>query len=557
MFPLPEYIYLRIADRRTQRFLADTPQARDVQREVLFRKLRRNAESAFGREHGFGSIRSVEDFRRQVTIAGYERFRPYIDRVKQGDVGALFGPGAKLLMFALTSGSTGEAKHVPVTQEFFDEYRRGWKMWGVRAYLDHLEIANKRIVQLTSDWRQYDTESGVPCGNMSGLTAETAPRITAPLFLLPRAIWRIGDYAARQYTILRLALPSRRLGIAMTANPSTLIGVAQMGDVCRESLIRDLHDGGLSAQFDVPAEVRAALRRRLARRHRRRARELERIVERTGRLYPRDYWPMLSVLAVWTGGSMGAYLPRLEEYYGPKALRDHGLTASEGRMTIPLQDGVSAGVLDYVSNYFEFVPEEEYGQAAPSVLEAHELAVGRSYYIVLTTSGGLYRYDIQDLVRCTGFVGAVPLLEFLNKGSAYSSVAGEKLSEFQVVEAVRSALAELNLSLDLFTVAPEWGDPPGYVLLVEPSAASDRGEELARRIDEHLGRLNFEYAQRLESARLRPLALRPIPPGAWAAFRAARLARRGGSLEQYKHPCLANDVAFVETVAAPRQNLGN
>jgi hypothetical protein len=552
---LPEYVYLWIADRRVQRFVREARTAHALQRELLFAKLRRNADSDFGREHGFASVRSVEEYRRQVPIAGYERFRPYIDRVLRGDVGALFAPGTKLLMFALTSGSTGEAKHLPVTQEFFDEYRRSWKNWGIRTYVDHLEIANRRVVQLTSDWKQSYSASGVPCGNMSGLTAETAPRISRPLFLLPRSIWRIEEYAAKQYAILRLTLPSRRVGIIMTANPSTLIGLAQAGDRFREDLIRDLHDGGISPKFDIPPDVRAALRWRTALRHRRRARQLAAIVERTGHLHPRDYWTKLAVLAVWTGGSMGAYLPRLRDYYGEAAaLRDHGLTASEGRMTIPLADGASAGVLDYTSHYYEFIPEDEYGSPAPAVLEAHELTPGRCYYIVLTTSGGLYRYDIQDLVRCAGFEGTAPLLEFLNKGSAFSSVAGEKLSEFQVVEAVRAALGELQLSLDLFTVAPQWGDPPGYVLLVEPlESAGIREEELARSIDAHLGRLNFEYAQRLESGRLRPLAVRTIAAGTWAAFRAARLAQRGGSLEQYKHPCLANDVAFVEQLLKARE----
>jgi hypothetical protein len=60
------------------------------------------------------------------------------------------------------------------------------------------------------------------------------------------------------------------------------------------------------------------------------------------------------------GGSVGVYLPRLEEYYGRPAIRDHGLSASEGRMTIPLRDGTSAGVLEYVNHFFEFIPEEEH-----------------------------------------------------------------------------------------------------------------------------------------------------------------------------------------------------
>jgi hypothetical protein len=254
------------------------------------------------------------------------------------------------------------------------------------------------------------------------------------------------------------------------------------------------------------------------------------------------------MLSVWIGGSVGAYLPQLRQYYGDLPVRDHGLSASEGRMTIPLEDNSSAGVLEYSSQYFEFIPESEHGKPNATVLEAHELQPGHKYYVLLTTSSGFYRYDIFDLVECVGFMGQAPLLKFLNKGSHFSNITGEKLSEFQVVEAVRAALAEIGRSLDVFTVAPEWGDPPGYVLLHEARGA-DRGDELADRVDAHLARLNCEYAQRLQTGRLRPLAARAVTASAWEAYRGRRMARPGASLEQYKHPCLVGDVGFAARLA--------
>ena len=53
-------------------------------------------------------------------------------------------------------------------------------------------------------------------------------------------------------------------------------------------------------------------------------------------------------------------------------------------MTTPIQDGTSAGLLDYCTHYYEFIPEEEHDSAQPNVLEAHELQEGNSYYILLT-----------------------------------------------------------------------------------------------------------------------------------------------------------------------------
>src|SRR5207248_10870995 len=164
------------------------------------------------------------------------------------------------------------------------------------------------------------------------------------------------------------------------------------------SLIRHIHDGSLSPRFDIPTDIRAALARAVRRQHPERAHELETIVRNTGTLYPKDYWPGPLLLGNWTGGSVGAYLRHYPRYFGDKYVRDVGLIASEGRMTIPLRDGTPAGVLDVTTHYFEFIPEAEGDSPRPTVLGAHELREGEKYFILLTTGYGLYRYHIHDLV---------------------------------------------------------------------------------------------------------------------------------------------------------------
>ncbi|MBW3599654.1 MAG: GH3 auxin-responsive promoter family protein, partial [Planctomycetes bacterium] len=241
----------------------------------------------------------------------------------------------------------------------------------------------------------------------------------------------------------------------------------------------------------------------------------------------------------------GVYLPQLKWWYGDVPLRDHGLSASEGRLTSPLRDGTTAGVIEYIHHFFEFIPEEEHGSPVATAIEAHELEVGRHSYILLTTSAGLYRYDIHDVVRCVGFEGQVPVLEFLNKGAHFSSITGEKLSEFQVVSAVRDSFRELDLTIDHFTVAPVMGERPGYLLLLEPHTAGGKEEALAVRVDARLGELNCEYAEKRRTGRLEPLAIREIPPGTWDAYRRQKTAQRG-NLEEFKQPCLVGDLQFVD-----------
>jgi hypothetical protein len=203
-------------------------------------------------------------------------------------------------------------------------------------------------------------------------------------------------------------------------------------------------------------------------------------------------------------------------------------------------------VLDVGSHFFEFIPEEEHGSQQPTVLEAHELQEGRNYYILLTTVSGLYRYDIRDVVRCGGFHGATPLLEFLHKGASISNITGEKLTESQVVIAVRQALESAGCEPDYFTLSPVWGDPPRYRLHIEETVASHPVtlQNLAAAADSHLKSLNCEYQDKRDSGRLAPLECQPLPKGTWQRFIRHRQARANASLEQYKHPCLVPTLKF-------------
>jgi hypothetical protein len=523
-------------------FLDNTRRARAFQHATLLAKLRRNAASDFGRAHGFGAIRSFTEFRRRVPVSSYEHYRGYVERVKRGETTAMFAPGTRVLMFAMTSGTTGGTKFIPVTRDSLREYRRSWLTWGAQAYGDHMDQIHKKSLTLVSNWQHTFTQSKVPCGSISGLTAEMAPSLWRAI---PNGVGMIEDAAARHYTTLRIAMADRSVGMIMTANPSTLVELARRANDQRDALIRDIADGTLASDIAVPRKLRERLARTIGRRDPSRARELECIAARHGSLVLREVWPQLSLLGVWTGGSVGIYLPKLEEFYGPTAVRDLGLTASEGRMSIPLTDGTNAGVLDYRGNFYEFIPEEEIDAQEPVTLEAHELEVGRSYFILLTTSGGLYRYDIHDVIRCVGYMGEAPIIEFLNKGAHIANFSGEKLSEHQVVSAVTRGRDQLGLPIEPFTVAPTITERVGYVLLLEPKAHAGRGAELAALVDAHLQALNVEYADKRRSDRLRPLEMLEIPPATWSAFRAARIATRG-NLEEYKHPCLVNDLQFVE-----------
>jgi hypothetical protein len=519
-----------------------------VQEAVLLGILRHQQETAFGRDHGFASLRSAADYARALPVRGYEAIEPYIERVKKGEVKALLND-PRVHMFAMTSGTTATRKYIPVTDRYLEDYKRSWNVWGLKVLIDHPELKLRPILQMAGDPEESRSEAGIPCGAVTGLTARMQKWIVRMFYCVPAALARVKDPQAKYYAVLRAAIP-RDVSMAIAANPSTMLALARAGDVYKEPLIRDIHDGTLTGGFDYPDEVRSAMRGK-ASRDRAAARRLEQVVAREGHLYPKDYWPNRFILGNWTGGSVGAYLQHYPKYFGDNYIRDVGLIASEGRMTIPLEDGTASGPLDITSHYFEFIPEAEADSPNPTVLGAHELQEGGRYFILLTTAYGLYRYDIKDVVRVTGFRGKTPMVEFLSKGAHFSNMTGEKLSEYHVTQSVAQILSEMRAALGTYSVAPCWPDDdsqtPWYSLFVEPGDAAV-GEALAGKLDARLCQVNIEYEAKRESQRLGPLRLKVVPEGFWARWDAARLGRTGGTLEQYKHPALIADLGFARQV---------
>ena len=516
---------------------------RGLQRSVLKDLLALNADSAFSKHHGLHKSLSLEEFRGRIPISDYEFFRPWIDRAADGDHSAFLGKRNRLLMFAMTSGTTDASKRIPVTSRFLRDYRAGWQRWGVGMYHRFPELPDLNIVQISSSHRRSYSRGGIPCGNISGLVASMQNAIVRSLYTVSSEVAEITEQQLKRRMTLMLALADPHVGIFMTANPGTLMQLFQELSANPEQLIRDVHDG---LSHLVPREIEHAgrLRRRL-RGRRRRAQELNTILRQTGAFLPRSVWPRLNVLAAWTGGSAAAWLPALREVCGDVPVWDHGLHASEGRMTLPLEPGNSSGVLEVETHFFEFLPVDEVESSQPVVLEAHELAAGGEYYILLTTSSGLCRYHIRDVVRCNGFHGATPILEFLHKGAHISSIIGEKISESQVVQAVRRA-ADAVIDPRLFTLTPIWGTPPGYVLHLQLTGQppAEQLQRFAAAVDGQLIEGNEEYREKRATGRLAPIQASLQPDLVWKTFQQTRLRKSGGSPEQYKHPFLMPDPGF-------------
>ncbi|MCC7294194.1 MAG: GH3 auxin-responsive promoter family protein [Phycisphaerales bacterium] len=527
--------------RLLRRFYKDAQSAAAVQERVLQRLIARGRDSAFGREHGFAHVRTAADYQRQVPVRTYADFAPYLDRVRAGETNALFPEGERILMFALTSGSTDRPKHIPVTPTFVKDYRRGWNIFGIKALTDHPDGFLRGILQVTSRMDESRTARGVPCGSISGLLAATQKRLVRKYYVVPPQTAAIADAEARYYSIMRFAVP-RDVSWIVTASPATTLKLARTAADHAERLIRDMRDGTLNPPGEpLEPPLRATLGRTLAP-DAVAARRLEALVDRHGSLRPRDFW-RLCFLANWTGGTMGLHLRDFAAPFGDTPVRDIGLLATEGRVTLGVEDGTPSGLLDVAGGFFEFLPPEE--DADPcggggAALLCHQLEGGAEYRVMLTNSAGLYRYDIGDRVRATGFVGQAPLLEFLHRGSRVSSMTGEKLTEWQVVEAYRRACEALHIEARLFVLSPRWSDPPFYRLHVETGRPGVEAATatLGLVMDRALSELNIEYAGKRATGRLALVEVNLLPAGTLETIDDRRRAQRGGANEQFKRQYL-------------------
>ena len=325
-------------------------------------------------------------------------------------------------------------------------------------------------------------------------------------------------------------------------------------------LLRDLHDGTLSGRFMINPAIRRQIEP-LCKPRPGRAKELEAArARRDGRLLPADYWPDLQLIGCWKGGTVGSYLMRFPEWFGPDGrafapVRDWGYLSSEARGSIPLSDEGSGGVLTVGTNVYEFVAVDdlESDPDDPGKWLFHgvdELQEGADYYIFFSTTGGLYRYDINDVVRVVGYHNKTPVIAFQRKGRGATSITGEKVTVNQIIDAFGKAGEETGLSIEHFKAE---ADPreARYIFMAESADGipEDRRRPLLQALEKHLAAINIEYAAKRQSLRLAPPVLYVMKRG-WYDRQKKALIAEGKRLFQAKTVCLSTHEMEEDTVLA-------
>ncbi len=524
-----------------------------AQHDKLMQIVEANKNTEYGRKYNFDSIKNIDDWRKLVPVIDYEDIREYMDRIVRGEKNILTAEDP--VMFAQTSGTTGDAKYIPVTptgqgRDHSDQMRT----WIYHATKMHPSMFKGQVVSLVSPAIEGYTESGIPFGSTSGHIYKNMPGVVRKTYAIPYEVFLIEDYRAKYYTLMRIGLGSN-ISFVGTANPSSIIKMCETADKYADELLQDLRDGTLSATLDIDPELRSTIEAVLNR-DPARADAFEKAREkRGGKLLPADYWPNLSIIGCWKGGTVGAYIDRFPEWFDPDKtgmvpIRDWGFLSSEARCSIPLSDHGSAGVLTVATNVYEFVPVNEVeenpnDQSKWTYLDPNEVVPGQEYYILFSTVDGLYRYDINDVVEIIGKYNNTPTLVFKRKGRGMTNITGEKLSVNQVIEAFRQTSEAMDVAIDHFKAEADL-ENSRYVFMVESSALPEEKRlDLLQSLDTRLSELNIEYKSKRASMRLNAPALHIMKAG-WYDRKKEELIADGKRIFQAKTVLLDSKEKFKE-----------
>jgi GH3 auxin-responsive promoter len=546
------------APRTVRRFAAICNDPAQAQDRLLREILRTNADTEYGRRHGFSGVSTFGEFQERVPISTYEDLEPYIN-------GAMLGQPNQLtkdppVLFTTTSGTTGNRKYIPMTREGKRAKSRLTWLWLCGLYRDHPGIVGGRILSVVSPEVESHTPSGVPIGAESGHAYRTMPGPVKSMYTAPYGVFAIEDYEAKYYTLLRLAA-GQDISLIATVNPSTIILLADRLARHAESIIRDVRDGSLSADIPVPQAVRDSLHLRP---DPERARRLEQAATSGGGvLRPGLAWPELAAVGCWKGGTVGAYLAKFDTLFPQRPrVRDLGFYATELRGSVPLSDEGDAGVVAVGTNVLEFHPAgEDRAPEGGELLPVQQLEAGQRYFVYVTNASGLYRYEMNDIVEVAGFYGRTPLIRFVQKGKGVVSFTGEKLYEVQVIAAVDQALGPLQGSYNFIAAVAELvdGTTPRLVFLVEfdDPITDQHGPALVDRLDAALGDQNDEYLTKRKSLRYGAPVIRVVRSGEFDRYR-RRMVETGQRADgQFKVLRLTSDTAFADEFEAQRDLVGS
>jgi len=473
-----------------------------TQRSLLSNYVRRNAETEFGKAHDFKAIRNYEAFAARVPTRTYDDYQHWIEQIAAGSQNILTTERVNLL--EPTSGSSGAEKWVPYTRTLQAEFRRAVATWITGNFLATPELIGGRAYWSLTPQAQRDRKgmTNVPVGfdedsaYLGGLAQHLIDRTLAT----SPDLKDVSDIDSFWHMTSLQLLQCRDLRLISVWHPSYALLLLQHMRRNWSELLDNLQSVDQS-----------------------RSRELAKL----GADNPTAIWPALKLISCWGDAHAAACLPDIRAEFPGVQLQPKGLVATEAFGTLPLGDMRPLAVR---SHFFEFRDESD------RIHPAWMLEEGKIYSLIVTTGGGLYRYELRDLVELTGYFRDVPSLRFIGKEDNVADHFGEKLNENFVTACMNAVFERHNIKPQFAMLAiDKSGRTPGYALYIE--SGSLLPESLDADLDGEL-KQNPHYDLCTHLGQLSPLQVVEIAGRAYEIYSQV-LMKRGMRLGDIKPTTLS------------------
>ena len=445
----------------------------------------------FGRDHGFNKIKDYKDFQASVPIRDYEGHRVYVDKMLEGAISVLW-PG-KPLYYAKTSGTTSGVKYIPLTKDSMPTHITAAR----DALLNYIYetgktnfVNGKQIFLQGSPTLKSKNRNVI--GRLSGIVAHYVPKYLQKNRMPSWETNCIEDWETKVDAIVRETL---------TENMSLIAG--------------------------IPSWVQMYF---------------ERLIEKTG-VPVGNTFPDFS-LFVYGGVNYEPYRPLFEKLVGRKLDSIELFPASEGFFAYQDQQN-DKGLLLLLNNqiFYEFIKADEFGEQNQKRHTLGEVELNVNYVLILSTSAGLWAYNIGDTV-C--FVSLEPYrLVVTGRIKHFISAFGEHVIGKEVETAMQQACQESDVQVKEFTVAPKI-DPeeglPYHEWFIEFENPPQDTENLAQKLDQSMQEQNVYYEDLLKGSVLRTLVITTVADGGFQQYMKS-IGKLGG---QNKVPRLSNDRKIVD-----------
>lgn len=494
---------------------AQAPRA--TQEALLLEIVRRNQDTDFGKAHHFDVINSIEEYQRLVPLQDFESLQPLIDRQARTGQPALTAETP--VMYNQTSGTTGQPKYIPILERTLKDLKQSQNLYSEIAYRAQPGAFAGKLVGIVSPAVEGQLPSGQPYGSASGHIYQNMPAMARAKYVLPSELFAVSDYDIKYYLILRLTLAERGVSYMGSANPSTFKKLLDLLDSEGANLIDEIETGACRYLESLSESLQKTLRRQL-RPAPQRAAELRALFARKPRPDLCELWPGLRLLSTWTGGSCRIALEAIQDRI-PEQVRvmELGYLSSEFRGTITIDAVSGQGLPTLQTHFFEFVEAEQWESGTPVFLTLERLEPERQYYLFITTAAGLYRYQMNDIVKVTGRFENTPTLSFVQKGKGVTNITGEKLYENQIIQAVSRSEQELGTRSAYYMALADETESLYRLYIEFTQDAPVEMNRFAARVESHLFETNVEYQAKRGSGRLRALDVRVLQQGTYEAFK--------------------------------------